>query len=117
MSEYLECGHPAGCLKKLPWRQELGKLGFPTHGCAACERGGWVLGSEGLPPEVALLEGAVSWPAIGPIPARRLVYRGNHTLNIWQLSDSGGSLQVDAAAGVGHVYAWRYWPDAPPEQG
>lgn len=41
MSDYLECGHPKACWQKHEWKQ--------YEYCAACERGGWVKPSEGLP--------------------------------------------------------------------
>lgn len=110
MSDYLECGHPRGCQGAI-YDAEAAQPGtddLPVRlGCKACERGGWVYVSEGLPPEgddvIAALTG---------------IQNDGNLLDIcvctpagWHWLEHGG----ESVSVLGwRVYAWRYWPDPSP---
>ena len=103
MSEYLDCGHPSGC-------ELVVNIEFPEpwtgRCCLACERGGWVYVSEGL-------------PAVNTVKNYDVAY-----LYDW-LPDGVERAAVDIATWTGKcwahdhigpedVYAYRERPDPPP---
>lgn len=107
MSDYLECGHPRGCQGAI-YDAEAAQPGtddLPVRlGCKACERGGWVYVSEGLPPVVADRNDApflVLWCNGLVRPAWRDFVEEHWT-------DWSGYEILE------NVAAWMYWPDPSP---
>lgn len=105
MSDYLDCGHPRGCIAPDDDFRATGK----TH-CAACERDGWVYCCpeqfEGLPPiglaiEIALAD-AYDW-------TRTIYgYRANDE-GVW-CNERGETVDEQEY----RIYAWRKRPAPPP---
>jgi len=107
---YLKCGHPSGCEK-----ERTDGFGYIFSGrvkrekyCAACERGGWVYCSEGLPPFKTSVIVVLQQDKVQHIEPGWL-----DDAAIWCIEDTDMELETCGW----RVYAWMYWPDPPPPEG